>query len=620
MFISRRRLAPTRPCNGTVTVEAMKIGDYAFLSDCRSAALVGRNGSVDWYCVPRFDSPSVFARLLDGSAGHWWLRPEGDYDHKWCYIDDTLVLRTVFEGESGRVQLTEALALEPGSRGHEIGKRSPNVLLRRIEGLDGRVEMATEFAPRFEYGLTTPHIDGADKELVVSGGPVMLKLPTNVAMDYESGTATATFTVNAGETAEFALSYAPTYGVEEPMELDVGSALNDTIESWRSWVEIHDRYQGDHAGEVQRSALVLQGLTFQPTGAVIAAATTSLPEEVGGKLNWDYRFAWLRDLSLTMRAQWVAACPDEADRLFRFIARAGGSFAGENVQIVYGVEGERDLTERTLDHLSGWRNSKPVHVGNDAWDQVQLDVLGEVLDAACLLKDQLGDLDEEMQSFLTGLADRAAECWQQPDAGMWEARDQQRQYLSSKVMCWVALDRALKLADCLGSEADPQRWSSTREDIREAVLEQGWSHKIGAYAGAFGSDELDASVLLLPLVGFLPAGDERMRATIDVVESELGGPGLIRRWPGEESGFVICTYWLVECLALAGELERARKWFDRATSFANDLGLLAEEGDLHSHELLGNYPQAFSHVGLINAAWRLTEATSGKDTETKGAS
>ncbi|MBA2311174.1 MAG: glycoside hydrolase family 15 protein [Actinobacteria bacterium] len=598
----------------------MKIGDYAFLSDCRSAALVGRNGSVDWYCVPRFDSPSVFARLLDGSAGHWWLRPEGDYDHKWCYIDDTLVLRTVFEGESGRVQLTEALALEPGSRGHEIGKRSPNVLLRRIEGLDGRVEMATEFAPRFEYGLTTPHIDGADKELVVSGGPVMLKLPTNVAMDYESGTATATFTVNAGETAEFALSYAPTYGVEEPMELDVGSALNDTIESWRSWVEIHDRYQGDHAGEVQRSALVLQGLTFQPTGAVIAAATTSLPEEVGGKLNWDYRFAWLRDLSLTMRAQWVAACPDEADRLFRFIARAGGSFAGENVQIVYGVEGERDLTERTLDHLSGWRNSKPVHVGNDAWDQVQLDVLGEVLDAACLLKDQLGDLDEEMQSFLTGLADRAAECWQQPDAGMWEARDQQRQYLSSKVMCWVALDRALKLADCLGSEADPQRWSSTREDIREAVLEQGWSHKIGAYAGAFGSDELDASVLLLPLVGFLPAGDERMRATIDVVESELGGPGLIRRWPGEESGFVICTYWLVECLALAGELERARKWFDRATSFANDLGLLAEEGDLHSHELLGNYPQAFSHVGLINAAWRLTEATSGKDTETKGAS
>ena len=598
----------------------MKIGDYAFLSDCRSAALVGRNGSVDWYCVPRFDSPSVFGRLLDGSAGHWWLRPKGDYDHKWCYIDDTLVLRTVFEGESGRAQLTEALALEPGSRGHEIGKRSPNVLLRRVEGLDGRVEMATEFAPRFEYGLTTPHIDGTDKELVVGGGPVMLKLATNVAMDYESGTATATLAVNAGETAAFALSYAPTYGVEEPMELDVGEALSDTIESWRSWVEIHDRYQGDHAGEVQRSALVLQGLTFQPTGAVVAAATTSLPEEVGGKLNWDYRFAWLRDLSLTMRAQWVAACPDEADRLFRFIARAGGSFAGENVQIVYGVEGERDLTERTLDHLSGWRNSKPVHVGNDAWDQVQLDVLGEVLDAACLLKDQLGDLDEEMQSFLTGLANRAAECWQQPDAGMWEARDHQRQYLSSKVMCWVALDRALKLADCLGPKADPQRWSSTQEDIREAVLEQGWSHKIGAYAGAFGSDELDASVLLLPLVGFLPAGDERMRATIDVVESELGGPGLIRRWPGEESGFVICTYWLVECLALAGELERARKWFDRATSFANDLGLLAEEGDLHSHELLGNYPQAFSHVGLINAAWRLTEATSGKDTETKGAS
>jgi len=321
-----------------------------------------------------------------------------------------------------------------------------------------------------------------------------------------------------------------------------------------------------------------------------------------------------------MRAQWVAACPDEADRLFRFIARASGSVAETNVQIVFGVEGERDLTERSLPHLSGWRNSKPVHVGNDAWDQVQLDVLGEVLDAACLLKEQLGDLDEEMQGFLIALADKAADSWQQPDAGMWEARDQRRQYLSSKVMCWVALDRAIKLADDLGPDADPEHWSAVQRDIKEAVLEQGWSHKIGAYAGAFGSDELDASVLLMPLVGFVPAADERMSATVDVIEAELGGSGLIRRWPGEESGFVICTYWLSECLALAGDVPRARRWFEQATSFANDLGLLAEEGDVHSHELLGNYPQAFSHVGLINAAWRLTEATSNSNAGAKGAS
>ena len=597
--------------------ETMKIGDHAFLSDCQSAALVGTNGSIDWFCVPRFDSPSVFGRLLDGEAGHWWLRPLGGYEHDRGYIKNTLVLCTTFETGSGRAQLSEALALEPGSRGHEIGKRSPHVLLRRIEGLEGSVEISMEYAPRFEYGLTTPHIEEDGKDLVAQGGPVTLRLSSTVPVEFDAGTASASFTVNAGESAEFALSYEQTWH-DNPTDPGAGVSLEQTIASWESWVELHDDYGGEYADEVRRSALVLQGLTYQPTGAVIAAATTSLPEEVGGELNWDYRFAWLRDLSLTMRAQWVAACPDEADRLFRFIARAGGSFIGENVQIVYGVEGERDLTERSLDHLRGWRDSKPVHVGNDAWDQVQLDVLGEVLDAAYLLKDQLGELDGEMQSLLTGLADRAADRWQVPDAGMWEARDQQRQYLSSKVMCWVALDRAVKLADQLGPSADPGRWSSVKDDIEEAVLEQGWSHRIGAYAGAFGSHELDASVLLLPLVGFLPATDERMRATIDVIERELGASGLVRRWPDEDSGFIICTYWLSECLALAGDLQRARSWFESASSFANDLGLLAEEGDVHSHQLLGNYPQAFSHVGLINAAWRLTEATSSVKTPAKG--
>ena len=597
----------------------MKIGDYAFLSDCQSAVLVGRNGSVDWYCIPRFDSPSVFGRLLDGSAGYWVLRPEGDYRHERRYIENTLVLRTIFETRSGKGQLTEALALESGSRGHEIGKRSPHVLLRRLEGIEGSVEMSMEFAPRFEYGLTTPHLEEDGGDLVARGGPVTLLLSATVPMEYEAGTTAASFKIDAGESADFALHYSSTYGEGAPADLDVGKAIDETIESWRSWAELHTGYTGDYVNEVRLSALVLQGLTFQPSGAVVAAATTSLPEEVGGELNWDYRFAWLRDLSLTVRAQWVAACPDEADRLFRFIARAGGSFEGTNVQIVYGVEGERDLTERTLGHLSGWRNSRPVHVGNDAWDQLQLDVLGEVLDAAYLLKDELGDLDEEMQSLLIGLADRAAASWQQPDAGMWEARDKQRQYLSSKVMCWVALDRAAKLAGALGPNADPDRWSSVKLDIEEAVHEQGWSHKLGAYAGAFGSDELDASVLLLPLVGFIPATDERMRATIDVIEAELGDAVLIRRWPAEASGFIICTYWLVECLALAGELGRARKWFEQATSFANDLGLLAEEGDVQSQELIGNFPQAFSHVGLINAAWRLTEAAAKSEAVTKGA-
>ena len=354
---------------------------------------------------------------------------------------------------------------------------------------------------------------------------------------------------------------------------------------------------------------MLQGLTFRPTGAVVAAATTSLPEKLGADLNFDYRFAWLRDLSLTIRSLWIAACPDEANRLFEWIADAAGHLGHERVQIMYGVEGERNLAEHELMHLPGFRESRPVRAGNAAWDQEQLDVLGEVLDAAEQLREQLSELSEPTRQLLVALADRAAATWREPDAGMWEARDQQRQYVSSKVMCWVALDRAIRLAPLLGEGVHLERWQEARERVRVAVLTKGWSEGAGAYAGAFGSDDLDASVLLLPLVRFLPADDERMWATIEAVERELGDVGLVRRWPEDPMGFLICTYWLVECLALGGEASRAEVWFDRATSYANDLGLLAEEADPDRKELLGNYPQAFSHVGLINAAWRLTETT-----------
>ncbi|MDQ3484262.1 MAG: glycoside hydrolase family 15 protein, partial [Actinomycetota bacterium] len=353
---------------------------------------------------------------------------------------------------------------------------------------------------------------------------------------------------------------------------------------------------------------VLQGLTYAPSGAVVAAATTSLPEQLGGELNFDYRYAWLRDLSLTVRSLWIAACPAEPERLIDWFVNAAGKVGDELFQIMYGVGGERDLTEHTLEHLSGYRDSRPVRVGNEAWTQVQLDVLGEVLDAVHLLRDDLGELDGPLQELLVGLADRAAAGWSEPDAGMWEARDQQRHYVSSKVLCWVALDRAIALADRLGDAADPAGWGSARDAVRAAVLERAWSPGAGAYAGAFASDDLDASVLLLPLVGFLPADDLRMRATIDAIERELGTGGLVRRWPDDESGFLICTFWLSECLALAGEPERAEVWFAGALGYANDLGLLSEEGVPGGGELLGNFPQAFSHVGLINAAWRITEA------------
>jgi GH15 family glucan-1,4-alpha-glucosidase len=337
----------------------------------------------------------------------------------------------------------------------------------------------------------------------------------------------------------------------------------------------------------------------------VAAATTSLPEELGGELNFDYRFAWLRDLSLTIRSLWIAACPDEPSRLFEWFSTVAGRNGGKLVQIMYGVEGERDLTEHDLAHLAGYRGSRPVRIGNQAWSQKQLDVLGEVLDAAHVLRDSLGDLDAPVQDMLVTLADRAADSWREPDAGMWEARDAERHYTSSKVMCWTALDRAVRLAPRLGAGADAARWASARDDVRAAVLTRAWSDKAGAFTGAFGSDDLDASVLLLPLVGFVPATDERMWATIESVERELAAGGLIRRWPSDPSGFLICTYWLVECLAMAGHQRRATAWFHSAGAHANDLGLLAEQADPTTGELLGNFPQAFSHVGLINAAWRL---------------
>jgi len=428
-----------------------------------------------------------------------------------------------------------------------------------------------------------------------------------MALSSGPGRAEAGFTAREGERLDFRLSFAPSFEGSSTAVRGDDATLEDTIAGWESWVALHGGYDGRHAEAVRRSSLVLQGLTYQPTGAVVAAATTSLPETIGGTLNFDYRFAWLRDLSLTIRSLWIAACPDEAARLFTWMTQAAGHIGDERVQIMYGVEGERDLSEHEVAHLPGFRGSRPVRLGNGAWDQTQLDVLGEVLDAAQQLREQLGELDQPTRDLLVALANRAAGTWRERDAGMWEARDTSRHYLSSKVMCWVALDRAVRLAPLLGDDAPVQRWAEARDRVRTAVLTKGWSERAGAYTGAFGSDELDASVLLLPVVGFLPADDERMWATIEAIERELGDIGLVRRWPDDQMGFLICTYWLVECLALRGEFARAEAWFARASAFANDLGLLAEEADPDRRELLGNFPQAFSHVGLINAAWRLTE-------------
>ena len=583
------------------------IADYGFLSDCQSAALVDRGGSIDWWCVPRIDAPSVFARLLDPEAGHWSICPDGDFTTTRAYVSGTLILRTVFHASGGEVAVTDAAALAPEARGHEIGLRVPHLLIRRVEGLAGEVTMTTDFAPRMEYGRTEPHLSVGPGGVVARGGPARLTMTSPVALHADAGVASARFTVSTGEVVEFRLQYAPSFG-DGPDLFGEGPTLEATTSAWQSWSDLHD-YDGRFPDAVRRSSLVLQGLTYQPSGAIVAAATTSLPERMGGDLNFDYRYAWLRDLSLTIRSLWIAACPEEPRRLLEWFSNAAGKVGPELFQIMYGVTGERDLHEHTLEHLSGYHDSRPVRVGNDAWQQVQLDVLGEVLDAAYLLRNELGDLDGTIQDLLVELANRAAEGWAEPDAGMWEARDQQRQYVSSKVMCWVALDRAISLADRLGPGADPVRWAIARDEIRATVLEQGWSVDAGAYAGSLASDDLDASVLLLPVVGFLPATDDRMWATIEAIERELGNGPLVRRWPDDPSGFLICTFWLVECLALRGEVDRAEAWFRTALGHANDLGLLSEEADIDDGSLLGNFPQAFSHVGLINAAWRLTQTS-----------
>ncbi|MCW3817531.1 glycoside hydrolase family 15 protein [Micromonospora sp. DR5-3] len=588
-------------------MEAGRISEHGFLADGRSAALVDRAGAITWWCPARFDGPSVFGRILDDDAGHWSMRPVDDFTTERSYLEDTLVLRTVFTTRTGAVAVTDALALEPGARGHEIGLRSPRVLARVVEGLSGEVPMRVDYQPRFEYGRVRAYLTGAEEVVDAVAGGTRLSLRANVPMSCDDGAASGRFTARAGTAHHFTLGYAPTYDGGEPALPDADQVVADAVAGWRSWAGLHD-YQGCYRDQVRRSAMVVQGMTYQPSGAVVAAATTSLPEELGGDRNYDYRFVWVRDFSLTLQALWRAACPDEANRQFAWVARAMGRIDDEPVPIMYGVEGERDLTEHRLDHLGGYGESRPVFIGNDAWRQRQTDVLGEILDAAWLMRYYLDPMAPEVRHLLHALADQAVLDWHRPDAGMWEARDVERHYVSSKVQCWTALDRAVRFGRRIGDERAVARWAAARDEVRQAVLTRGWNDRLGAYTGAFDSDQLDASVLIMPLVGFLPAGDPRMRSTMDVVERRLSRGGLLRRWDTDPAGFVICSFWLVGCLAEAGELDRARRLFEQLAARANDLGLYAEQVDQATGEQLGNFPQAFSHIGLINAAGHITDA------------
>jgi alpha,alpha-trehalase len=600
-------------------MDGLPIGDYALLSDCRSAALVSRDGSVDWLCFPRFDGPSVFCRLLDPVGGRFSIRPVGEFQVRRGYADQTMVLETTFTTAEGTAVLTDAMAIGPNERGHRLGASSPGMLLRRLACTGGEIEAEVIYAPRPEYGLILPLLERVPGGLAARGGADRLLLSTPVSFVVDGAIATARFRLAAGQAAVFGLGHGQMAGpplAPWPAE-EIAARLEDTAAGWRSWSAIHQNYEGPWRELVRHSGRVLQALTFAPTGAIVAAPTTSLPETVGGERNWDYRYTWVRDASLTMEALWVAACPDEANKFFSFLADAAASQlqSGADLQIMFGIGGERDLSERELPNLAGWRGSRPVRVGNGAWTQRQLDVYGELLVAAQRLVDQLGELDGVTQSFLAAAADTAASRWRDKDQGIWEIRGEPCDFLYSKLMCWVALDRAIALARNLGAEDRVTGWTAARDEIRAVILQRGWNERAGAFTQAFGSEDLDASNLMLTITGFLPADDPRMKATIDATSQRLTDKrGLVYRYlaadglAGAEGTFLVCTFWLAQAQALAGEVDVATATFERAVAAINDVGLLAEEVDSRNGEMIGNFPQAFSHIGLINAAWAITQA------------
>jgi alpha,alpha-trehalase len=608
------------------------LAEHALLSDCGSAALVTGTGSVDWLCLPRFDSAPVLARLLDDEAGYFLIAPESpEYRPTWRYLRHGLVLETTWTGPEGELVVTDAMALGAQERSHELGQSAPGALLRQALCTRGSVPVRVEYAPRPEFGAISPKLLTVTGGVEAHGGAGVVVLSTDKPMDIAGSDATMRRTLHEGHGLWFALQQHQATGdasgspasaaVPVPWKpRQIRNRLAATAATWRSWSAMHQHYQGPLAELVHHSGVVLQGLTFARSGAMVAAATTSLPEGVGSGRTWDYRYTWVRDASLTMQGLFIAACPDEVEGFFDFVAQAATSQLeiGSHLQIMFGVRGERDLAERLLPNLAGWRESGPVRAGNNAYGQLQLDVYGALLDAAYTMRKALHHMPEATRQFLVEAVDSAAALWRSDDQGIWEFRGPARPYLHSKVMCWLALERGLAMSEQLRPGDRAETWARTREEIRAAILSRGWSDKAGAYTQYFGSDELDASALQMAIVGFLPPKDPRLRATVEAIERGLSDQrGLIYRYRGgdgfdsTEGSFLLCTFWLAQALAFMGQFERSEVVLRRAAGYATELGLFSEQVDEVTGELLGNFPQAFSHLGLINAANALAQAERG---------
>jgi GH15 family glucan-1,4-alpha-glucosidase len=585
----------------------MRLEDYALIGDLQTAALVGRNGAVDWLCLPRFDSASCFSALLgDETHGRWLLAPAGETRaSSRRYRPGTLVLETDFETAEGAVRVVDFMA----RRG-----QGPPRLMRIVEGLRGRVPMRMELVLRPDYGSIGPWIELASDGATATAGPDAFRLSTPLPLRVEGGAVRCDFAVPEGARERLTLSWHPSYETTPPVE-DADSALARTEAWWREWSG-RNRYDGAYRDAVLTSLIVLKAMTSETTGALIAAPTTSLPEDIGGVRNWDYRYCWLRDSALALEALLAAGYTEEALAFRDYLLRIGTGDPAA-IQIMYGIGGERRLTEFELPELPGYEDSKPVRVGNAASEQFQLDVYGEVMGVAFVGAELLGRIEDRLWPRWRAVVEHVETLWRKPDEGIWEARGPQRHYTYSKVMAWVVFDRAVRLAERFDVEAPVGRWKEIRDEIHAEVCERGYDRERRTFTQYYGSSELDASVLNIPLVGFLPGTDERVTGTIDAVWRELGHDGFVSRYStaetddglaGDEGQFLACSFWLVSALAQNGRVDDARGLFERLTGLANDLGLLAEEYDVGRRRQVGNFPQAFSHLTLILAARAISAA------------
>jgi len=585
---------------------ALPIEDYGIIGDLHTVALVGRDGSIDWLCLPRFDSGACFAKLLGtDDHGFWRLAPKGaaraTHRH---YRGDTLVLESEFVTDEGTVRVVDCMP---------IRQAHPEVV-RLVEGVRGKVTMEMALTIRFGYGQVVPWVRQTDGTLTAVAGPDALSLWTTVQTHGSDLSTVAEFTVSEGQTVPFSLSWYPANEVP-PRPVDAAYAIRDTEQWWQEWVD-QCTYQGDYRDAVVRSLITLKALTYEPTGGIVAAPTTSLPEDVGGGRNWDYRFCWLRDATLTLESLMRGGFYEEAMAWRTWLLRATAGDPSQ-MQIMYGAAGERRLDEWEIDWLPGYEGSRPVRIGNEAAGQFQLDVYGEVMSAlyeSVQPGDPNGDAAWELQRSLLAFLENG---WREPDDGIWEVRGPRRHFTHSKVMAWVAFDRAIRTVEDHGAEGPVDHWREIRQEIHDQVCDQGFNAAMGSFTQYYGSDGLDASLLMIPLVGFLPATDPRMRGTIEAIERDLLEGDFVLRYrtvdsgevdglSGREGAFLACSFWLADCLALLGRDADARRLLERLLDLRNDLGLLSEEYDPVAGRLVGNFPQAFSHVSLVNSAAKVT--------------